>query len=366
VAKEFIACQADMRGALILSALAGARDELSWAIPINPYDRQGFAEAWERALEMPEEERRQRMIQLRSYVAEHDIYGWMARHLEAADALLSMRIRTNWLLDDLDDVCRMLEGRAGLGLLLDFDGTLASIAAAPDLVQIPEHVRARLRAISQAPNTLVAVISGRALDDVRLRLGVPELVYAGNHGLEMAGRGWSWTLPEADALRPVLADLCRRLEGRLQDVPGVLVENKGLSASIHFRLTPHPRVEDVRVAVYEEASRLPPRTITVRPGKRVLEVRPDVAWDKGAAARFLLRRAFGEDWPVRARVVYVGDDRTDEDAFRTLGGKAITVKVGHSAFATAAQYIVWDISEVHRFLDVIGEWREARRASLAP
>lgn len=365
VGKEFIACQTDLRGTLVLSTLAGARDELSWAIPANPYDRQGFADAWERALEMPAEERRQRMIQLRSYVAEYDIYAWVERHLEAAQRLLSMRTRTGWLLHDLEEVRARLSARPTLAVLLDFDGTLATIAAAPDLVQLSETVREDLRALSRAPGTLVAIVSGRAVEDVRARVGIADLVYAGNHGLELAGPDWTWTLQEAETIRPAIGEICRRLAARLADVPGVLIEEKGLSASVHYRLTPHPRLEEVRIAVYEEASRLPPRTVTVRPGKRVLELRPDVAWDKGAAAQVLLRRALGEDWSAQAWVVYIGDDRTDEDAFRALAGTATTVKVGHSAFATAAQYIVWDVGEVHRFLHLVADW-QASRSPLAP
>src|SRR5437667_345376 len=256
VAKEFIACQVDHRGVLVLSELAGARDELPWAVSINPYDAEGFAGALRQALEMEPEERRARMEHLRAYVADHDIYGWMTQHLQSAGRLLATRAASHWLLDHADQIRDRVTGRP-LALLLDFDGTLAPIAPSPELAVLPDPVRETLRRLAGRRDVLVAVISGRSLDDIRRRVAVDGFVYAGNHGLEMATHGLVWTLPEAESTREAIAQICRRLRERLERVTGVLVEDKGLTASVHYRQTPLPQVEEVRMAVLEEAARIP-------------------------------------------------------------------------------------------------------------
>jgi trehalose 6-phosphate synthase/phosphatase len=352
VAKEFLACQTDHKGVLVLSELAGARDELPWAVPINPYDVEGSAAALQRALEMAPEDRLVRMKHLRAYVAEHDIHAWMAKHLRYAGHLLATRAASHWLLDHADQLRERIAGRP-LALLLDFDGTLAPIAPSPELAVLPEPVRETLRDLVRR-KALVGIVSGRSLDDIQRRVGLPGLVYAGNHGLEIAIDGSLWTVPEAAAARETLAEVCRRLQERLRGIPGVIVEDKGLTASVHYRQTPHPRVEEVRTAVLEEAARTP--QVVVRQGKQVLELRPAVAWDKGSAARAILERAFGVEWPARAAVVYIGDDRTDEDAFLALADPAVTVKVGSPTYLTAARYVARDVDEVARFLQLLTKW----------
>ncbi|HLW61306.1 MAG TPA: bifunctional alpha,alpha-trehalose-phosphate synthase (UDP-forming)/trehalose-phosphatase [bacterium] len=361
VAKEFVACQVDRRGVLALSELAGARDELSWAIPINPYDVEGCADALARAIEMPVLERRRRLDRLRTDVAEHDITHWVDQHLEAAAHLLGARSATRQLFDAAGRIDPTVGRGRPLALLMDFDGTLTGFADDPDSVRIPPRIQAALARIARAPDTFVAIISGRALDDIRLRAGIDGIVYGGNHGLEIAGPGWTWTVPKAEEARGAIGPCCVRLRARLRGVPGVWVEDKGLTASVHYRRSPHRHVEQVRMAVLEELAQLSPRTLGVRQGKHVLELRPDISWDKGAAVRWVLTRALGDDWAATASVVYLGDDRTDEDAFEALAAPAVTVKVGPNAHPTAARYAVRNIDEVYRFIETI----DARRAALS-
>jgi trehalose 6-phosphate synthase/phosphatase len=356
VAKEFVACQVDGGGVLALSELAGARDELPWALPVNPYDAEGCAEIIATGLRMPAEERRERMAHLRRAVEEHDIDRWLREHLRLAARLAAGRAPTRWLLEHTTPLRQRLDAGRAPALLLDFDGTLARLVDDPARAEIPAAVRASLARIARADRTLVAVISGRALGDIRARVGLYGLVYAGNHGLEMSGPGWSWAHKGAAGAREALAAALAALRTRLRRVPGVLVEDKGYSASVHYRRTPAPRVEEVRVAVLEEVARAAGERLTVRRGKQVLEIRPAVDWDKGAAARWLLERTYGEAWPQRAAVVYVGDDRTDEDAFVALGDDAVTVRVGAGSAPTAARYAVRSVEEVHRFLELLETW----------
>jgi alpha,alpha-trehalose-phosphate synthase [UDP-forming]/trehalose-phosphatase len=351
VAKEFVVCQVDHRGALLLSELTGARDELSWAIPINPYDADGCAAAIAHGLAMDRDERSRRMTHLRAYLAEHDIFGWMTQHIEAAARLRMARQAPRRVFDALDEPRAVMDGRP-LAFLADFDGTLAEFADHPDAVTLPAAVKASLTRLSHG-SALVAIVSGRSLSDIRRRVGIEGLVYAGNHGLEMAGPGWTWTHPAALKAQEAVAACCRRLWRMLHGVPGAWVEDKGLTATVHFRLTPHRFVDRVSVAVREDIARLPVGTLAVHPGKHVLEIRPDVSWNKGTAARWILNRVLGPSAAEQVSVIYAGDDRTDEDVFEALPDPAVTIKVGAHVLPTAARYSLRGANEVSRFIDLL-------------
>ncbi|HXF81889.1 MAG TPA: bifunctional alpha,alpha-trehalose-phosphate synthase (UDP-forming)/trehalose-phosphatase [bacterium] len=348
VAKEYVACQVDRPGVLLLSELAGAHDELTWALPINPYDASGTAETIVRALEMSPAEKADRMKRLRAVVAERDIYRWMADHLEAARELLTARAAQPWIEDRLEAITAALLAREHLAVLLDFDGTLAPIVPAPEDATLPQAVAEALAVLSRAPAVTVGIVSGRALADVRARVGLPELVYAGNHGLEIAGPRWAWVHPEAQAARGRLRALGETLRARLGGVPGVAIEDKGLTISVHYRRVPQAYVEAIRDAVYDESGRA--GGLLVREGKKVLEVAPRTGWHKGAALRLILEREVGEDWANRCAVLYAGDDRTDEEAFRTLPPEAVTIRVGMGAGPTAARYAARDLTAIAHLL----------------
>ncbi|HLE78215.1 MAG TPA: bifunctional alpha,alpha-trehalose-phosphate synthase (UDP-forming)/trehalose-phosphatase [bacterium] len=358
VAKEYIAAQVDRSGVLLLSELTGARRELPWALSINPFDREGVADAIRRALAMPPARRRERMDHMRVYVADHDIYEWVADCTAAAGRVLGSRGRTRWLADHLEDIRDRVRVRPPV-LLLDFDGTLAPIVGEPARAAMPASTSAALQRILRG-GVPVAIVSGRRLDDVRRRVGIDGVTYIGNHGLEVAGPGFAWVHPEAEAARSQVAVFTRRVRERLRDVPGVIIEDKQLTAAVHYRAVPRPRIEDVRMAVLEEASALASGNLVVHAGKEYLEVRPAVSWGKGTAALAELRRIAGEEWPSRVCPIYIGDDRTDEDAFLVLRGPAVTVRVGHSSYQTAAEYLVPGVEEVSRFLSLIPQWVRPR------
>jgi trehalose 6-phosphate phosphatase len=205
------------------------------------------------------------------------------------------------------------EESGALVLLLDFDGTLAPIVAHPELAEIPPGTRAALAALMAVPGVEVAVVSGRGLADVRERAAIPGIAYAGNHGMEIEGAGLHRIHPGAAAARPLLEAVAAALEPALAAVPGAFVEDKGLTLSVHYRLADPAREGEVRKAVHAAADGQPELRVTE--GKKVLEVRPRVEWDKGRAVLFLLENLRP---PERAPVLYLGDDRTDEDAFRAL------------------------------------------------
>src|SRR5690606_3323712 len=160
--------------------------------------------------------------------------------------------------------------------------------------------------------------------------------YAGNHGLEIEGPDVHRVHDEAEAARDTLQDLVRELNRALEPIHGVLVEDKGLTLSVHFRQVEDTAEEDrVREAVHAAGRRH--SGVRMTDGKKVVEIRPDVDWHKGRAFRFL--RDTIEERSGRGPAVFIGDDRTDEDAFRELSSTDCSIVVGdppqHESIAQA-------------------------------
>jgi trehalose 6-phosphate phosphatase len=242
------------------------------------------------------------------------------------------------LCDHLQEVAERVNGANHLLVGLDYDGTLTPIVPDPADAHLAPAARELIKAVAALPNTSVAIISGRSLQDVRARVGVDGLFYAGNHGLEIVGPGLRFLEPTSAQLETTFHDLAIALRDALATVPGVIVENKSLSVSVHFRKV----VPSQKSEVAHQVHALVPDTLLVKRGNEVFEVVPAVDWHKGAALALIVEHL------GKPATLFIGDDRTDEDAFRTLTG-AITIRVGDPA-ETAARYHVADPAAVHDFL----------------
>ncbi len=228
-------------------------------------------------------------------------------------------------------------------LLLDFDGTLSDIVARPEDATLRSGNSELLEALSREPGYTVGIISGRGIDDVSQRVGVEGLVYAGNHGLEIRGSGLQYRHPAAAAAIPVLARAADRLAAALADIPGAQVENKTLTLTVHYRRTPEERHERVAAIFREVTGHLVAQGICrVTGAKSALELRPALDWHKGRALEVIRRRLAPGAFPI-----YIGDDATDEDAFRaaqSAGGAGVFV--GPPDAASSAEYGLDDPSRV--------------------
>ncbi|WP_042443426.1 trehalose-phosphatase [Azospirillum sp. B510] len=260
---------------------------------------------------------------------------------------------------EFDAFIASLGGRTP-ALFLDYDGTLAAIAPRPDLAVMPEEARAVVRRLSSL--CPVAFVSGRDLDDLTAMVGVDGLVYAGSHGFDLRGPrlrrqvGVEY-VPDLD-----LAE--RHLRDRLGDIPGALVERKRFGIAIHTRQVAPPEkalVADTVRAVVAAQPRL-----RVTGGKELFELRPNLPWDKGRAVLALLE-SLGLDGNGHMPV-YLGDDETDEDAFRALaerGGRGgIGIRVMDNPAETAATWSVTDPAEATAFLGRLAD-RLAERPAAA-
>lgn len=247
-----------------------------------------------------------------------------------------------------DDVAawRVARGRAGAMLVaLDFDGTLAPIVAHADDAQPPPETVAAVRSLAARPDTSVAIISGRGLADAAARLPVEGLAFAGNHGLEIRGPDIERVHPGAREAMGALASCRDAITAAIAEVPEAWVEDKGLTLSVHYRNTPESLHARVQAAVRHTAHAHTGLRITE--GKRIVEVRPDVDWDKGRALLWLVE-ALG--LPEGAPVVYIGDDTTDEDAFRVVADRGIGILVGDPR-PTAARFRVESPAAVAALLE---------------
>ena len=230
-------------------------------------------------------------------------------------------------------------------MFLDYDGTLSPIVAHPDLAVLAPDAREAMRRLARVAT--VAVVSGRALAGARALVGLDDIVYAGNHGFEIEGPGG--TALSYEVGREFLDDVARArdvLGQRVGLIPGAWVEDKSHSLSVHYRQTPESRVADVEAAVDAALADAP--RLRKHHGKMVFEIRPRIDWDKGRAVLWLLEALGLEGEEVLP--LYLGDDVTDEDAFRALAGRGVGVLVAEETRASAADYRLRDPDEVREFL----------------
>jgi trehalose 6-phosphate phosphatase len=193
-------------------------------------------------------------------------------------------------------------------ILTDIDGVLAPIVPTPDMSEVPEELRALLRRLSEKYR-VVAGVSGRATEDAQRLVGLEEIAYYGNHGFEVLRPGEDVEIvPEAEPYKEKVEELEEKAREELEPL-GAMVEEKGITASIHYRNVSHDLGERCKEFVEREGERL---GLRITGGRGVVEARPPIRADKGTAARKVVE----EYKPQRA--LFMGDDTTDLDAFREL------------------------------------------------
>lgn len=240
-------------------------------------------------------------------------------------------------------------------LFLDFDGTLAPIVKTPRFAKLPVSVKKDLCAIACSGRFKIAIISGRTLEDVKKRVGIEGIIYVGNHGFEIEGPKIKFkSFADPDYFK-MLKDIKKLLKDKTADFKGVMVEDKGYSIALHYRAAAQSDVPCIKTA-FQEATFTPEvrGRIRTRCGKKIFEVLPPQKWNKGEVVMWLLGRERVFDSGDKGRIlpVYIGDDVTDEDAFKALRGKGITIFVG-SPVKSAAAYYLNDCREVGKFLSDI-------------
>jgi len=241
---------------------------------------------------------------------------------------------------------KQLLGDKEILLFLDYDGTLTPIVDTPDLAVISDEMREQVRQAAQQIKT--SIVSGRATDDVRSKVRLENIFYAGSHGFEIVDPQGKVTInEEAQKIRPVIDEVYERLSQQLKKVPGSLVEHVKYTISVHYRLVAEKDFPAVQKAVADILTEYP--VLRQTEGKKVFEVRPKIDWDKGRAVQWILK--FLNFDPQKHLPVYIGDDTTDEDAFRFLANKGMGILVAQASRLSFAPYGVPDTPAVKRVLD---------------
>ncbi|HEY3600615.1 MAG TPA: bifunctional alpha,alpha-trehalose-phosphate synthase (UDP-forming)/trehalose-phosphatase [Chthoniobacterales bacterium] len=348
VAKEYIACQRDNPGVLILSEFAGAAGELFNAILINPYDAEGVANALREALALSPEEKAIRNRPMRARVMKYDAQKWARWFIEQLlrgrdEATAPARSQIDELADELRSAVR---AQKHIGLFLDYDGTLREIERDPQAAKPNAGVRHLLEALRHRPNLEVTLISGRTSDDLEAWLGEYPFSLIAEHGAALRRSGTrAWERLDVGvsyAWKEPMLQILRLYE---DSTPGSLVEEKKTSLVWHYRNTdPEFGAWKAHQLAVELGAVMGNEPVEIRHGRKIIEASA-AAISKGAAVRRLLEGRYCD------LVLCAGDDQTDESMFEIAAPNFVSIKVGRSP--SRAMYRLPNPAEFRKFLESV-------------
>uniref|UniRef100_A0ACD6AKB7 Uncharacterized protein n=1 Tax=Avena sativa TaxID=4498 RepID=A0ACD6AKB7_AVESA len=275
--------------------------------------------------------------------------AWMVKHPSA--------------LSKFDQIVAASKGKR-IFMFLDYDGTLSPIVDDPDAAFMSDTMRLALRSVAKQFPT--AIVSGRCRDKVFDFVKLAELYYAGSHGMDIKGpakasrhtkaaKAKGVLFQPASEFIPMIEQVNESLVEKTKCIPGSKVENNKFCVSVHFRCVDEKSwstLADIVKAVLKDYPKL-----KLTQGRKVLEIRPTIKWDKGKALEFLLESLGFADCS-NVLPVYIGDDRTDEDAFKVLRKRdqGIGILVSKHRKETNASYSLQEPAEVMEFLLRVVEW----------
>jgi trehalose 6-phosphate phosphatase len=223
---------------------------------------------------------------------------------------------------DPKEVARRIASVAGgrpLLVLLDFDGTLCEFQPEPGMVWLRGSRLEVMQRLVAREAVTAGFVSGRRLADLRERVGLTEIWFAGLHGLEIEGFGRRFVHDRVDEARGLLALLARTLRAQTADLPGVFIEDKELSLALHVRKAhPDDKIKADASFLRVALPHIDEGTLRLMPGSNVSELLPNIPWTKGDAVNWI-RDGERERRGTEPYVIFVGDDLTDEDAFQAVG-----------------------------------------------
>ncbi|PMD96692.1 bifunctional alpha,alpha-trehalose-phosphate synthase (UDP-forming)/trehalose-phosphatase [Siphonobacter sp. BAB-5405] len=344
VAKEFIASRQDEQGVLILSEVAGAAAELGEALLINPTDRVGMALAIEEALSMPVKTQAERIKRMQTRIRDYDVVQWADDFLtqlfnaKAQQNQWEVRLLNVALRKELMDNYQKAQKRL---LLLDYDGTLVPFAKFPDLARPSERVIELLSELANVPQNRIVIISGRDKKTLENWFGSLSIQLVAEHGAAVRLPDGNWQENPEAFLPEWRSNIQQAMNLAVQRCPGTFVEEKTHSLAWHYRNTGADLGFAQSRELIDTLHGLTGHQLQVIDGNKVVEVRV-TGVDKGSVAS---RLASDDQYDF---ILAIGDDRTDEDMFRTLADRAITIKVGQQK--TLARYSLPDTGAVLSFL----------------
>jgi len=344
VAKEYIACQREDDGVLILSEFAGAAEELSNALLVNPYDTRAVAQSLRDALALTAEERRASNQPMRERVMRYDAQHWARVFIEHLMATAEAAPPGS---GRIDDVAAQLRKAAAAGkpiaLFIDYDGTLREIEREPDAAKPTAATYAFLQQLSDAANADVTIISGRKSVDLEAWFGGMPFNLVAEHGASLRPRGQrEWTEMVRNISLVWKEELREVLQLYEQSTPGSFVEEKRTSLVWHYRKTdPEFGAWKAHQLVDELGALMANEPVTIRHGRKIVEATA-AQISKGAAVRRLLEEK------AYALVLCAGDDQTDESMFEIEGPNMVSIKIGREP--SRAKYRLRDPAAFRTFI----------------
>jgi trehalose-phosphatase len=243
---------------------------------------------------------------------------------------------------------KFLKPNQKIALFLDFDGTLVPIQKDPAQCILSEKIKKQLKSLRGSNHCYLTILSGRSLSDIKKRVGIRNICYGGNHGLDISSPKVRYTHPKALLAKPIINLVRDKLKREIENFKGVWLEDKKFTVSLHFRDVKRENISVVKKVFYKTVAEfLNEKLLVIMKGKKVLELIPNASWDKGKAALWILQRLKNNCLPI-----YIGDDQTDETAFKAFRKKGITIRVGKSKRTSAGYYLKgrWEVPRLLRQL----------------
>jgi len=240
----------------------------------------------------------------------------------------------------------MILGKGKTVLFLDYDGTLTPIVERPEMAVISDEMKNTIETLSG--KFMVSIVSGRMREDVEKLAGIRDIVYAGSHGFDIRGPDFSMVHPKAEEAVPLVDEIVKKAKEAVSGIEGVIIEEKKFSVAVHYRLVEDKEVSGIEDFVKETAEAYKER-LRLMKGKKVFEFLPNIEWDKGQAIRWIMK-SIGLSWE-KSSVTYMGDDVTDENAFRVVRTRGTGILVSGEPRHSAAVFRLKDPKEVKRLFE---------------
>jgi trehalose 6-phosphate synthase/phosphatase len=350
VAKEYVACQSENKGMLVLSEMAGAAVELNEAIIINPTDIDETSDAIDRALNMTKEEKDKKIIKMQNRLKRYNVFTWASDFFNQVNEIKKELQKMKVVYIDRNTLnCikkRYQESQKRL-FLIDYDGTLTPIAKLPEMALLNKKTKHLLKRIIADNRNTVAIISGREKEFIETQFRNMDAILIAEHGYYIKYPDGVWSnnvevnISWKKKILPVLNDYVDRCDGSM-------IEEKYASLVWHYRnadeeiasLRIHELIDDLTEILKNETN------LHILEGDKVLEVK-SLLYDKGSAASGLISK---EEYDF---ILAIGDDKTDEDLFKIIPKNGFTIKVGSAP--SKARFNIRNQSQIYEILSIFTE-----------
>jgi len=247
------------------------------------------------------------------------------------------------------EISKKISLAKGLVIFLDFDGTLAELTSFPGNAKIKSDIKKNLQHQAQKKNITLAIVSGRALKDLKNKVGLKNIIYSGNHGLEWEINNKLFFTNLPHTFIQSIPKIKQQLRQLAKQFPGAFIEDKKLTIAFHYRRVAAAKQKLVKALAKKIlASAAKNKTLEIIESKKTLDIRPQANWTKGHVVSHL-HKLLGP----KSLGIYIGDDVTDEDAFKALKN-GLSVRVGKKR-KSSAKYFIKNVNQVPKLLSFIGE-----------